>query len=275
MQGATRAGDKEKMMDLKDRKQGDILIIKPMGERLDASVATDFKKKMADFIDAGNEVIVLNMSEVKFIDSSGLGAFISLLKRIGQKGELVVCGMRASILSLFHMTRLNNVVRIYSREEEAVSDLSQTDDEKDIGLKRVRVTIDSDLENVALVGMIINKLCSLVPLSDTDSYQVELCVVEAVNNSIEHAYGMKKGHDVEVVFTLHPDRLIIDICDSGTSIDSKCLEQKDVSTLEIDPNDLDNIAEQGRGLPIMKEVMDALSYRTEGGKNCLTLIKNI
>jgi len=36
------------------------------------------------------------------------------------------------------------------------------------------------------------------------------------------------------------------------------------------------MAEQGRGLPIMKQIMDTITYNTnDDGKNCLTLIKNI
>ena len=150
----------------------------------------------------------------------------------------------------------------------------QIEDRKE-GYKRIKLVIDSNLGDVSLIGIAINRLCSSIPLSGTDSYQIELCVVEAVNNSIEHAYGNEKGHEVEVVFTLYPDRLIIDVCDTGKPMDQECMEQKDVSPLEIDPNDLGNLAEQGRGLPIIKEIMDSMTYKTEGGKNCLTLIKNI
>ena len=266
---------KGKKMQIEDRKEGEVLIVKLLAERLDASVAADFNKRMTEFIDSGNELIVLDMSEVDFIDSSGLGAVISTLKKLRDKGELAVCGMRGPISSLFHMIRLDRVVKIFSRQEEAISELSRGDDGTSIGYKRIKLVIDSDLEDVSLIGTAINRLCSSIPLSDTDSYQIELCVVEAVNNSIEHAYRNEKGHEVDVVFTLHPDKLIVDIWDSGKPMDQECMEQKDVPLLEIDPNGLDNIPEQGRGLPIMKEIMDAIIYKTENGKNCLTLIKNM
>ena len=262
-------------MQLEDRRQDDVLIVRLLEERLDASVAEDFNAKMAQFINDGNERIVLDMSEVDFIDTSGLGAVISTLKKIADKGELVICGLRASISSLFNMTRLDRVVKIFPKQEEAISELSPGDDTKGKGYRRIKLVIDSDLENVSLVGMIINKLCSLIPLSDTESYQIELCVVEAANNSIEHAYVMEKGHEVEVIFTLYSDRLIVEVCDTGKPMDQKCIEQNDISLLEIDPNDLDNMAEQGRGIPIMKQIMDTMTYRTKRGKNCLTLIKNI
>jgi anti-sigma regulatory factor (Ser/Thr protein kinase) len=142
-------------------------------------------------------------------------------------------------------------------------------------LKRVKLVIDSDLEQVSLIGITINKLCSLTLLSETEFNQIELCVVEAVNNSIEHAYGNEKGSEVEVTFTLHADKLVVDVCDTGKPMEKGLMEQRDISLLEIDPDDLDNIAEEGRGIPIMKKIMDTVTYGTEDGKNCLTLIKSL
>jgi anti-sigma regulatory factor (Ser/Thr protein kinase) len=141
--------------------------------------------------------------------------------------------------------------------------------------KRLKLVIDSDLEQVSLIGITINKLCSLTPLSESEFNQIELCVVEAVNNSVEHAYGNEKGHDVEVTFTLHADRLVVDVCDTGKPMEKGLVEQRDISLLEIDPDDLDNIAEEGRGIPIMKKIMDTVTYGTEDRKNCLTLTKNL
>ena len=45
--------------------------------------------------------------------------------------------------------------------------------------QRLKPIIESRLENVPLVGMAVNKLSSFFPLSDVESYQIELCVVEA------------------------------------------------------------------------------------------------
>ncbi|MBW2194829.1 MAG: ATP-binding protein [Deltaproteobacteria bacterium] len=121
-----------------------------------------------------------------------------------------------------------------------------------------------------------NKLCSLIPFSEVEAYQVELCVVEAVNNCIEHAYGSQRGHQVEVVFALENDKLVVDVCDTGKSMDEKAIEKADVAQLNIDPDNFHTMAEQGRGLPIMKQIMDTITYNTnDDGKNCLTLIKNI
>ena len=142
--------------------------------------------------------------------------------------------------------------------------------------RKIAFTIESDMKNVSLVGMTINKLCSLIPFSEAEAYQIELCVVEAVNNCIEHAYGYQKGRQVEVVFAIETDKLVVDVCDTGKPMDEKAMKNVDVAQLNIDPDNFHAMAEQGRGLLIMKQIMDTMTYNTnDDGKNCLTLIKNI
>ena len=134
--------------------------------------------------------------------------------------------------------------------------------------RRIKLTIGSSLENVPLLTGVINGLCSFIPLSDIESYQVEVCIVEAVNNAIKHAYDNKPGYDVEVVFTLHTDRLVLEICDYG-----RAMEQMVKSSLDFDQNDVKNLPEGGMGLFIIEAVMDDVSYRSYDGRNTLTMTK--
>jgi serine/threonine-protein kinase RsbW len=141
--------------------------------------------------------------------------------------------------------------------------------------RSIKLTIDSSLDNVSLVGLTVNKLCASVSSACIDPNEIELCVVEAVNNCIEHAYGKKGGHTVEVHFSIYGNRLVIAICDTGKAMDPVLVEQTDASLLDLDHDDLHQIAEEGRGLAIMKGIMNRVTYKTEGGKNCLTLTKNL
>ena len=141
--------------------------------------------------------------------------------------------------------------------------------------KQIRFTIESNLKNVFLIGLAVNKISSHIGLNELESYRLELCVVEAVNNAIIHAYDKEAGNEVEVVFNIYPDRLVLDVYDTGKTMQGNLLEQKDISSLEFEPGNLDNIPEGGRGLAIMKEIMDSMAYKTEDGKNCLTMTKKI
>ncbi len=112
-------------MEIEHRKKDDILIAKVLGNRLDAHGAGDLKEKMSGFISSGNNLITLDISEVDFVDSSGLGAMVSVLKLMGEDGDLVICGVTEPVMRLFKLTRMNKVFRIFEQVEDAVSALSK------------------------------------------------------------------------------------------------------------------------------------------------------
>lgn len=110
-------------MQLDRRNVDNALIVTPLDERLDARVATDFKEQMAELIASGHTKILLDLSRVEFIDSSGLGAIVSSLKRMGGRGDLVVCGLQDTILTMFRLTRMDRVFQIFDDEQQAVAAL--------------------------------------------------------------------------------------------------------------------------------------------------------
>jgi anti-sigma regulatory factor (Ser/Thr protein kinase) len=139
--------------------------------------------------------------------------------------------------------------------------------------RRITLAITSDLHNVPLIGQAVERLCSLIPLPDIESHQIALCVVEAVNNAIVHAYSKETQHEVEVIFRQYPDHLILQICDTGRAMDPKRLESQTPSPLNFDPCRLNSIPEKGLGLAIIKVTMDDVTYTTSEGKNILSLTR--
>lgn len=141
--------------------------------------------------------------------------------------------------------------------------------------KRVTFLIDSRMENVPLVGMALNRLCLAASFSTIDAFNIELCTVEAVTNSIRHCYGEKAGHEVKIVLTFTTEDVVLDICDIGPSMDACLLEKAAIQHQVDDDCGIEDIPEGGRGLGIMREIMDSVAYRSEGGVNCLTLKKRL
>lgn len=139
--------------------------------------------------------------------------------------------------------------------------------------KEIRLCIDSVVDNVPLIGAAISKLCSLIPLSDSDVHAIELCVTEAVVNSIQHGYGHEAGNQVDVLFRLTRDRVEITISDSGAPMDPQLLKKKKQSSRRCDPADIEHIPESGRGLAIMQGYMDEVRYRVDGPVKRLMLTK--
>lgn len=108
---------------LETRKIGEVLVVQMVDKRLDAKVAVEFKEQMNSIIDNGNHSLVIALQNVDFIDSSGLGAIVCGLKALGRKGDMVICGTNDSVQSLFRLTRMDKVFRIFTTEEEAVAAL--------------------------------------------------------------------------------------------------------------------------------------------------------
>ena len=144
-----------------------------------------------------------------------------------------------------------------------------------MGLRKVKLIIDSDLADVPLVGIAVNRFCSYAAFSETDAFNIELCVIEAVTNSIKHAYGEKSGQEVMVIFTLSDNEAVFEICDKGKPMDPERLKTADLGTSHVEKQDINSIADCGRGLGIMKEIMDGVEYRPGNEFNCLVLKKSV
>ncbi len=132
----------------------------------------------------------------------------------------------------------------------------------------ITLSIDSKLDDVFLVGMVVSTLCADVPLSEELAYQTELAVVEAVNNAIEHGYGGEAGHRVDVQVTVEAHRLTFKVCDRGAPLDWEA-SRTDAEHAPL----LDDLAEGGRGLFIIQAVMDEVRYERIGETNVLTLVR--
>lgn len=112
-------------MDLETKKAGGIIFVKPLSKNIDASVSTAFKGRFSDLISEGNNLFLLNLSQVDFMDSSGLGAMISILKTLKlNNGDIVICEVTNPVLNLLKLTRMNSVFKICSSEQEGLESLN-------------------------------------------------------------------------------------------------------------------------------------------------------
>jgi anti-sigma B factor antagonist len=103
---------------------GNLSIAKVLESRITADVAPRFKQDLIAFVTMVKRPVILDLSGVTFIDSSGLGALIGSLKVMSDDGELILCGARDSVAGMFKLTRMNKVFRMFPSVEDAVSALS-------------------------------------------------------------------------------------------------------------------------------------------------------
>ncbi len=89
-------------------------------ERIDAHNSGELKEAILHLIEQGEVNIIVQLAQVRFIDSSGLGALLSGYKNAAVKsGRLAITNMQPQVLSMFELTRLNRVFDIYTDLNEA------------------------------------------------------------------------------------------------------------------------------------------------------------
>ncbi len=99
---------------------GDVTVAVVPAEELDASNAAEFKRDVAPLLEATTK-LVFDLSRLRFVDSSGLGAFISCLRKLNAKGgDLKLCGMSKQVRAVFELVRMHRIFDICGTREEAV-----------------------------------------------------------------------------------------------------------------------------------------------------------
>lgn len=87
--------------------------------RLDAAVATAFKDSMRTAMAQGSGAVTLDLSQVLFMDSSGLGALIAVLKTMPPDRALRLCGLTPNVQRVFRLTRMDSVFTILDAGADA------------------------------------------------------------------------------------------------------------------------------------------------------------
>jgi stage II sporulation protein AA (anti-sigma F factor antagonist) len=100
----------------------DVLVVRLCGE-LDHHSASIVRQTMETELDKGIYThLVLNLADLDFMDSSGLGVILGRYKKVTQLGgKMILCSIRPSIYRLMEMSGLFKVLPIYGDEQSAVS----------------------------------------------------------------------------------------------------------------------------------------------------------
>jgi anti-sigma B factor antagonist len=106
---------------MEDMSEGGCLVVSLKEKRLDAVIAANFREALVARIDQGQRNIVLDMSQVSFMDSSGLGAVVYVLKHIGHKGRLHICGVTPGVMAVLKLTRMDRVLKTFDTRQAAIA----------------------------------------------------------------------------------------------------------------------------------------------------------
>lgn len=109
-------------MNISMEENGKVMLLTVKEERMDAHNSNELKTQLLSLFEEGKVNIVIDLSPVRFIDSSGLGALVSGFKNASSRdGSLKLCGLQTQVKSMFELTRLHRVFEIFPGTEEALA----------------------------------------------------------------------------------------------------------------------------------------------------------
>lgn len=129
----------------------------------------------------------------------------------------------------------------------------------------IRLTIPAKAEYISLCRLALTGISRVRELSDETLADLKLALTEACSNSVRHAYR-DGGGNVEVLYELRPDRLVIEVTDDGEGFASPAVR--------IEPVD-NELSEGGLGLAIIQAIADEfeLGPRADGRGSRLRFAK--
>ncbi len=90
--------------------------------RLDLASGAGLKDEIKALMDKENNLIHLNLADVDFINSSGLGVLVSIMKDIRlHKGRLTLSDLASYVQEIFEITQLSHIFEIFTSESEALT----------------------------------------------------------------------------------------------------------------------------------------------------------
>ena len=115
-------GEEEKTVQISSRWRDDSMILDISGD-VDFANSLEARQSLLDAVrESRSHRVVVNLSQVQYIDSSGVASLVEALKASRDLGSrFILFGLRPSVREVFQLSRLNTVFEIYDNEEEALA----------------------------------------------------------------------------------------------------------------------------------------------------------
>ncbi len=103
------------------RREGDATVVSLQGE-IDMHHTPGVQRALSQAYEDKPSRLVVNLEEVTYMDSSGIGTLVETLRKVkGYRGKLVLCGLTERVHSVFEITKLDQFFTIVGTEAEALS----------------------------------------------------------------------------------------------------------------------------------------------------------
>ncbi len=107
---------------LKTEKINNVIVVKFNNiDRFNALIVEPVKEQLKGLFNKPDTKLVLNLEGIRFIDSSGFGVFLSIMKTANNNhGQFKICNLGKEVMELFKLLQLHNVFELYDNQKECI-----------------------------------------------------------------------------------------------------------------------------------------------------------
>jgi anti-sigma B factor antagonist len=100
------------------------VVVRVLADRIDAGGAIGFKERMREMLAHPAPRVILDMSRVTFLDSSGLGAVVAVMKMLDQDRVLELAALTPPVERVFRLTRMDRVFTLHAEAPPVASSVN-------------------------------------------------------------------------------------------------------------------------------------------------------
>ena len=234
----------------------DIAQVPVLGD-VSACAATSLRRTLDELISGGTRRIVLNMQDVPYIDSDGLGVLFGCVRSMRERGGLLsLVNVKPEV-----MRRLSTVRLVDYCPVSAAGSAPEVVELDPGTLPLWKTTLPVDPADQQAARARITHLAERLDFNPDTVFDITLAAGEAMGNACDHT----AGDGVLATVSAYPDRLIVEVSDSGDGF-----EPDQLACVRCGEAD-----ERGRGIRLMRLLVDSVMIcrRTPGPGMVVRLTK--
>lgn len=131
--------------------------------------------------------------------------------------------------------------------------------------EKILIEIPSKIEELKHVASEVEKISEIMKFTEDECDNISIGLTEVVNNAIIHGNKFDDNKTVKIEFTIIGDELKIEVTDQGEGFNPHTLDNP------LEPENL--LKEHGRGIFILKAVMDSVDFHFSSGGTKVTMVK--
>lgn len=249
-----------------ERREGRQACVFHLAGDIDVAVVPELRSALDRAIETGCDNIVLDLGEVTYADSSALGLLVWLDHRLQpREGKAILAGANEDVSRIFELSGLLSVAGCLEEGEDVESAVACFD-VAGAGTAAEwsrSLEVPADVRALAGVREQVHEMVGDLDFAESALFDIKVAVGEALANAIRHGSPADGSAAIHVEVTAYPDRLVMQVTDSGSGFDGDHACSDDL------------YAVGGRGVMFMRALMDQVCFAPlEGGGTEVTLVKH-